>query len=67
MAFAAGAGATRAVTGAQKAPATAAAGGRGGNQQIVVRLELDGKLLEEKIVNTMNDELDVAYPTSYRP
>jgi len=60
LAFAAGggaAGAGRASTAAAR-PATGAPGAGGGTsaQNITVRLELDGKLLEEKVVKIMGDQ-----------
>ena len=59
MAFAAGGGATGATraSGAAASSTTAtAAGGGTSAQNITVRLELDGKLLEEKVVKIMGDQ-----------
>ena len=59
LAFAAGGGATGATraSGAAASSTTAtAAGGGTSAQNITVRLELDGKLLEEKVVKIMGDQ-----------
>ena len=61
MAFAAGAGVTRAVTGAQKAPAIAAAGGGGAPKEINIKLDADATklFLKGEIINVTKEEFTV--------